>query len=279
MKDVAGKVAFITGGGSGIGLGIARAFVDAGMRVVVTYLTEAERDEATKYLGMRDGFHAMQVDVTNRSQMEEAAAQTVKRLGRVHVVVNNAGILSVHKVNSTSYEEWDRVIAVNLTGVFNGIHAFLSQIQAQGEGGHIVATASIGGLLVACPGYAVYCASKFAVVGLMEALRAELADSNIGASVLCPGPVRSNLMGYLNTDPSASDPLDIGRQVLRGIQNDDLYILTHSEYDEFLQFRHDLLMASLPKDLPLSPEKVELTRRVLLNSIYAKERDRALSGQ
>jgi NAD(P)-dependent dehydrogenase (short-subunit alcohol dehydrogenase family) len=270
MKDVAGKVAFITGGSSGIGLGIAQAFADAGMKVVITYRTQTHLDEAMQCLeGVRERIHAIRVDVTDRSGLERAAEETVQVFGRIHVLVNNAGTQLTSPLGATSYEQWDRLIGVNVNGVFNCVHAFLPHIRAHGEGGQIITTASIVGLFVlGRGGYGAYFASKFAVVGLTEALRAELADSNIGVSVFCPGMVRSNLEPALKDHPIAADPLEIGRLVLRGMQNNDLYILTHPEFEPFIRMRHEALVAALPKELQPSAARVAKAQSLLQGSIY-----------
>src|ERR1700733_1138559 len=204
MRDVTGKVAFITGGDSGIGLGIARAFTDAGMKVVITYRTRAHLDEAMKLLqGAADRVHAIDLDVTDRAAMEKAAAETVQVFGKVHVLVNNAGVAVIGGLSRATYEDWDWAMSVNAGGVFNGVRCFLPRIQAQGEGGQIVSVSSLAGLLGHAPA-GVYTASKFAVVGMMEALRAELADTNIGVTVFCPGIVNTNIGSSARNRPAGA---------------------------------------------------------------------------
>ena len=189
LKEVKGKVAFITGGSSGIGLGIARAFVAAGMKVVITYRTQSHIDEAMKtFEKQAEQVHPVNVDVRDRQAMERAAGEAVDHFGKVHVLVNNAGILLPGTLNDTTYADWDDVVNVNLTGAFNGVHVFLPHIKSHGEGGHIVTTSSVVGLFSG-PGAGAYCATKFAVVGMMEQLRTELTGSNIGVSVYCPGVI------------------------------------------------------------------------------------------
>src|ERR1700734_1836221 len=204
MREVAGKVAFITGGDSGIGLGIARAFTDAGMKVVITYRTRSHLDEAMKLLqGAADRVHAINLDVTDRAAMEKAAAETVEVFGKVHVLVNNAGVAVIGGLSHASYEDWDWAMSVNAGGVFNGVRAFLPRIQAQGEGGQIVSVSSLAGMLGHAPA-GVYTASKFAVVGMMEALRAELAGTNIGVTVFCPGIVNTNIGSSARNRPAGA---------------------------------------------------------------------------
>lgn len=275
MKDVAGKVAFITGGSSGIGLGIARAFADAGMNVAIGYRGQKHLDEAMAVLkSAGDRIHAIGVDVTDRPGMERAAAETVKVFGKVHVIVNNAGVQNPVSLGAMSYQDWDTLMRVNVDGVFNGVHAFLPHIKAHGEGGQVVTTASILGLFTVGGGYSAYCASKFAAVAMMESLRAELADANIGVSAFCPGLVKSNLEAGIKDSPLASDPLEIGQLVLRGIRRNDLYILTHPEFEPIINCRNEALGASSPKDLHPSDARITVADSLADSSVYVTERDR-----
>ena len=303
MKDVEGKVAFITGGDSGIGLGIARACADAGMKVVITYRTKAHLDDAMKYLGAAgDRVHAINVDVTDRAAMEKAAVETTEVFQKVHLLVNNAGVAVIGGLSKASYDDWDWGISVNLNGVFNGIRTFLPRMQAHGEGGQVVATSSLAGLLGHGPA-GVYTASKFAVVGMMEALRAELDGTNIGVSVFCPGLVNTNIgdsarnrpanmapdMGFKMDPkmleemreamknakgPPGMDALDAGRRVLQGVRNNDLYILTTPEYEAEFRARGEAILASLPTDVNAPEVRVKMGRMILGKTVYAKERDR-----
>jgi NAD(P)-dependent dehydrogenase (short-subunit alcohol dehydrogenase family) len=303
MRDVEGKVAFITGGDSGIGLGIARAFTDAGMKVVITYRTRAHLDEAMKYLaGAGNRVHAISLDVTDRAAMERAAAETEQVFKKVHVVVNNAGVGIVGGLSAATYDDWDWGMSVNVNGVFNGIHTFLPRIRAHGEGGQIVATSSLAGLIAHGPA-GVYTASKFAVVGMMEALRNELADANIGVSVFCPGLVNTNIgtsnrnrpstladsgfkpdpkmmarmragMKEMRGPPPGMDPLEAGRRVLQGVRDNDLYILTTPEYEAEFRARGEAIVASLPTDVHAPQARVTLGRMIMGNTVYATVRDR-----
>jgi NAD(P)-dependent dehydrogenase (short-subunit alcohol dehydrogenase family) len=269
MIEVTGKVAFITGGSSGIGLGIARAFAEAGMKVVITYRTRTHLDEAMESLKDAVGrIHAIEVEVTDRAGLRRAAEEAVHVFGRVHVLVNNAGAQFPAPLSATPDEEWDRLINVNVTGIFNSIQAFLPHIKAHGEGGHVITTASMAGLFVIGT-YGAYCASKFAAVGLTEALRAELTGTNIGVSVFCPGMVKSNLETRLKDHPLAAEPLETGRLVLRGMQRNDLYILTHPEITPLIELRQQALKAAELHDVPLNPERMALRESILLrDSIY-----------
>jgi NAD(P)-dependent dehydrogenase (short-subunit alcohol dehydrogenase family) len=303
MQDVQGKVAFITGGSSGIGLGIAKAFTDAGMKVIIGYRTDSHLADAMEVLkSASDRVHAIPVDVTDRSAMQRAAQESAQRFGLIHVLVNNAGVLVQAPISQSTYEDWDWVMGVNLGGVFNGVHAFLPYIRAHGEGGQVITISSIAGL-VAQGDLGIYSVSKFGVVGMMEALRAECAGSNIGVTLCCPGTVSSNLLDSSRSRPRdlaetgarvdpaamaelkktvadphvAMDPLEVGERVLCGMRENALYILTHPEYDAEVAARGEALAASMPTDAQ-GRNKVAATagHAVSHQSIYIAERDRLL---
>jgi NAD(P)-dependent dehydrogenase (short-subunit alcohol dehydrogenase family) len=305
MIDVKGKVAFITGGDSGIGLGIARAFLDAGMSVAITYRNAKHLEDAKTLIGaVGDRVHAIALDVMDRAAFAAAAEQTMRVFGRVHVLVNNAGVWPKIALSNASHDDWDWCFGVNVTGVFNGIHAVLPHIKSHGEGGHIVSTASIGGL-VAHPLWGVYSASKFAVIGMMEALRSELAKSNIGVSVFCPGDVKSNIGQCDRNRPSIlgergepdaaqmesisafgdavrraifesrvvqfmMDPLEAGDRVLKGIRNNDLYILSHPEYEQAIRDRSEALLASVPSHEGVNIARVAIGN-IARNPMYVEQ--------
>ena len=306
MKEVEGKVAFITGGSSGIGLGIARAFADAGMKLILGYRTKEHLDEAMKYLeGAGDRVHAIKVDVTDRADMAKASAEALRVLKKVHVLVNNAGIVVPTPLSKTTYDDWDWVMNVNVNGVFNGVHTFLPHMQAHGEGAQIITTSSDAGPFV-ISGLGSYSASKFAAVGMMETLRAELAGTNIGVSVYCPGSVNTKIMDSNRNRPEKladtgfkSDsemmthiqkaitsgegpgmgPLEAGQLVLRGMRNNDIYILTHPEFEQVMRDRNEALIASIPRDLHPNEAREGMARAVTQNSIYVIERDRKLCAR
>jgi NAD(P)-dependent dehydrogenase (short-subunit alcohol dehydrogenase family) len=271
MKDVEGNVAFVTGGASGIGFGIVSAALAAGMRIAIGDSNRQHLDNAVECLGDVTGrVHPILVDITNRREMEQAAAEVIEVFGKLHVLVNNAGVQSPSTLSNMSYDEWDRLMGVNLGGIFNGIHAFLPRIKQHGEGGHVVTTASVFGLFTSGGAYAGYCASKFAAVAMMESLRAELSESNIGVSVVCPGLVKSNLGHSMNDSKLATDPLEIGRLILRGMQKNDLYILTHPEFNSIIRRRNDAIMAATPSDMRPSDERITVVRSLLQSCIYVR---------
>src|SRR5688572_12051499 len=139
MSEVEGKVAFITGASSGIGLGIARAFAEAGMCVVLGYQTRQHIDSAlTQFAGAESRIHSVHVDVTDRRSIEEAASETLSAFGKVHVLVSNAGVQVHQPLSETSADDWDWLLGVNLGGTFNCVKTFLPHIKKHGEGGHIL---------------------------------------------------------------------------------------------------------------------------------------------
>ncbi|MFD5536365.1 SDR family oxidoreductase [Streptomyces sp. NPDC127079] len=261
MRDVAGKVAFVTGAASGIGLGIARAFEESGMKVIVTDVSEDHLAKARDLLTQAGGsFHFIPLDVTDRIDWQRAADEAEHVFGHVHVLVNNAGISSLGRIAEAGYDEWDRILGVDLGGVVNGVQAFLGRMLAHGQGGHIISTASMAALTpLNISG--IYSVAKRGVLGMMEALRAELLDSDIGVSVLCPGLTRNNTWGDRSPLPSNSpggpplpprgSPMDagmeaveVGRRVLEGMRRNDMYVLTHAEFREDIARYFDPLLTA-----------------------------------
>ena len=203
MQIKPGQVAFITGGASGIGLGLARAFAAAGMRIVLADIEREALERAARDLGADgDEVFAVHADVADLDSVKQAAARAVERFGAVHLVCNNAGVGLEGPVDSWTDEGWAWVLGVNLMGVVHGVQVFTPILKANFDGGHILNTASIGGL-TAAPNHGQYAATKFAVVGLSQSLRAELAADKIGVTVLCPGFVRSRIADSARNAPDA----------------------------------------------------------------------------
>lgn len=276
MKDVAGKVAFVTGAASGMGLTMARSFAAAGMKVVLADIEEEALEQARASFGPTHAdVIAIRVDVTDREAMAAAADRAEAAFGKVHVLCNNAGVAVSGSIADMAYTDWDWVVGVNLDGVVNGVQTFLPRILAHGEGGHIVNTASLAGLLPFA-GLGVYNTTKFAVVGMSEALRADLAEWNVGVSVLCPGVVNTNIFDSgrnrpealrSDTDTSAIsmpdaeeiqarlrealtsilEPNVVGDMVLHAIQEDEAYIFTHPEFEAAVNARQEEVAASFAR--------------------------------
>lgn len=261
MKDVAGKVAFITGAASGMGLGMAKAFSAAGMKVMLADIEKTALDRAVADLKAQGRDVAGVVtDVTQRDSMFAAAEQTVATFGKVHVLVNNAGVGASGRAETTSEKNWRWTLDVNLWGVVWGLQAFMPLIESHGEGGHVVNTASMAGMY-AWGELSAYNASKYAVVAMSETAMAEHLGDNIGVSVLCPGVVNTNLATSARNRPAeyggATDsrseqmvemlkkglsPDVVGEQVLEAIREDQPYIFTDPGLRKYVQARFDRIM-------------------------------------
>ncbi len=259
MENIAGKVAFVTGGASGLGLAMVQSFTAAGMKVVIADVEEAALEQARiLFADTNAEVICMQVDVTDRDAMARAREETLAAFGKVHVVCNNAGVARNGNLADMTYQDWDWVMKVNVDGVINGVVTFVNDMKSHGEGGHFVNTASIAGQY-GMQGLGVYCAGKFAVVGLSESLRLDLAADGIGVSVLCPGVVETRIgesernrpdqyggstapamvqrEGTAPVDLRVMQPGDIGDMVLHAVQNDRFYILSHEEFQVPVQKR------------------------------------------
>ncbi|MEU5323960.1 SDR family NAD(P)-dependent oxidoreductase [Streptomyces sp. NPDC021056] len=278
MRDLSGKVAFITGGASGIGLGMAKAFSRAGMKVVVVDIRDDHLAAAEETLA-RGGaeFHLIKLDVADREAWSRAADEAERIFSRIHVLCNNAGIGVLTPIAQATWEDWDWLLGVNLGGVINGVTTVLPRIRAHGEGGHVMATASLGGITVAGDG-GVYSTAKFGVVAMMECLREDLAAEDIGVTVLCPSAVNTNIHDHGDMRPEryrvdssglgphdagldpemlkgmlasfGSDPLEVGRQVLHAIRQDEPYVFTERMAKGLIELRREALLALIPDEEP-----------------------------
>src|SRR4030081_2820777 len=193
MRELAGKTAFVTGGASGIGLALGRAFAQAGMKVMLADIEAMALQAAVKSLQeFAPNVRGTVCDVADAASVDQAAKMSFEAFGNVHVVCNNAGVAAGGGIDDISLDNWRWVLDVNLMGVLHGIRAFLPHIRAHGEGGHIVNTASMAGLNGGL-GFSPYVASKFAVVGMSEGLATQLRPLGIGVTVLCPSFVRTGI--------------------------------------------------------------------------------------
>ena len=246
--EITGAIAFVTGGASGIGFAIGEALHAAGARVVLADIDlDGARTAATR-LGERA--MALALDVTDRPAWEAARKAVEARFGTVSILVNNAGIgPDLQPLDTMPPGNFDRLVAIKLTGTFNGIQTFVPEMRQLGTG-HVVNTASMAGLMASAR-LGAYTAAKFAVVGLSEVLRAELAPAGIGVSVLCPGLVATNLAATteregiarpaINHPEQGMDARLVGEMVLRGIRENRLYIITHGQYLANVSARADRL--------------------------------------
>jgi NAD(P)-dependent dehydrogenase (short-subunit alcohol dehydrogenase family) len=292
VENVEGRTAFVTGGASGIGLGMTTAFVSAGMNVVIADIRADHIEIALQGFdaaGRREHVRAIELDVTDREGFARAADEAEQAFGNVHVLCNNAGMGILGPVTAARYDDWDWGLGVLIGGVVNGVQTFLPRMLAHGEGGHIVNTSSMAGVLP-IPGAAIYITAKAALIGLSEALRSELAPEGIGVSAFCPGPVQTNIReggrtrperygdsGYAKLEqeleerpnsPLWMDPLECGERVLAGIRRDDLYIFTHREFREGADERFRAMLASFPEE-PRDEERAEAIDFLLSNPIFA----------
>jgi NAD(P)-dependent dehydrogenase (short-subunit alcohol dehydrogenase family) len=261
MKDIAGKVAFVTGAGSGIGQGIATALAQAGVKVMLCDVQQDALDNAVAKLKATNAdVDGVRADVSIRKELQAAADAVVAKYGKVHILVNNAGV-----AGGGSYARWpedmtDWVLGVNLNGVIDGMAIFGPLIESHGEGGHIVSTASIAGLLSGSG--SLYNVTKYGVVALSEGVRQELAPRGIGVSVLCPGFINTNIFDNLGkwvaeqrgtslTEGATAgaleglrdrlkagiDPNYVGELVREGIEGDWPYIFTDAEFEPLIERR------------------------------------------
>jgi NAD(P)-dependent dehydrogenase (short-subunit alcohol dehydrogenase family) len=281
--ELKGKTALITGGVSGIGFGIARAFCAAGIDLVLTYRNERYRAQAESWF--MQGGHAkprfVELDVTDRTRW----AQVADEIGDIQVLVNNAGVSVFGPTDEASYADYDWIMGVNFGGVVNGLVTFVPRIKAQGQGGHIVNVASMAAYLSG-PQAGIYTASKFAVRGLTECLRYNLAPYGIGVSLMCPGLTRTNAWDSALKRPAAfaasgfappdraeleqfgsafelgMDPLEVGRKTLAAMIENRGLILTHPEHGEDFEEIYRASMAALPDEpVPEGRDHIERLRR------------------
>ena len=274
MRELAGKTAFVTGGASGIGLALGRAFAEAGMKVMLADVETDALAAAVKSLhNVGPDVRGVVCDVADSSSVEDAAKASHEAFGNVHVVCNNAGVAAGGGIDHISLDNWRWVLDVNLMGVLHGIRSFLPHIRQHGEGGHIVNTASMAGMINGM-GLSPYAASKFAVVAMSEGLAAQLKPFGIGVSVLCPSYVRTGIgesgrnrpqrYGPAPTlDPASPaaalvaeialrlqaglDPAAVAARVLDAIRNDELYVFTHSDMGTGVDERFAAIQAAMDK--------------------------------
>ena len=266
MKDLSGRTAFVTGAASGIGLGIATALSQAGVKVMLCDIEEDALSKAVAALKLTNAdVDGVRADVSLKAELQVAADATVARYGKIHILVNNAAVGGAGYYGHWSDAGWNWALGVNLMSVIWGIEIFGPLIEAHGEGGQIVSTASIAGLISGGRGAPSYNVSKYGVVALSEGLRITLAPRAIGVSILCPGFVRTQIMNSGRNVPQrfasaleavptegpiadlvkefqeriskGIDPLYVGELVREGIENDWPYIFTDTEFEPLVDDR------------------------------------------
>ena len=304
VTDVAGKVAYITGGSSGIGLGIARALHEAGAKVVIGNLDDSQFGEALKAFPKDDArIRTIVHDVLDRDGWQRKADEIEKLFGPVHILVNNAGVGRLPTVLNGTDKDWEWGLGVNFWGPLCGVRTFVPRMLAHGQGSHIVTTTSTDGVLFGSGN--IYAVSKIAASGLMETLRHELRTTNIGTSNLCPGATTTNIAqsptyrpeAYRNPEAPAGpspnapapvtlptpradapplwarpqDPLTVGRLVVDGILHNDMWIFPAPEYRVGVEARGQAMVASMVDYTPM-PEDIARGRdRYYRTPIYLQE--------
>ncbi len=299
MESVKGKTSFITGGASGIGLGIAKVFAGNGMKVVIVDSRQDALDEAMEYFRTKGlPVHPIKLNVTDREAYAKAADEAETVFGKIHVLINNAGVGIGGLMQNATFKDWDYNISVNIVGVVNGLVIILPRILKHGEEGHVVSTSSTAGLC-AVGGSGLYTAAKYCVAGMMESLATDLQGTKVGASVLFPGPVTTNLgistqanrpahlrnefetpripPGTQQRPPmdmsTFMDPVEMGERVLRGILRNDLFINTHPEFKAGYAIRCEAVLQSVPDEPPNKArhEVLKAFGTLLYNPIYEKQ--------
>jgi NAD(P)-dependent dehydrogenase (short-subunit alcohol dehydrogenase family) len=273
MKDFAGRTAFVSGGANGVGIGLVRALLAQGCNVAIADIRAASIDAALEAL---DDSRAMgvPVDVSSRQDMARAADAVEAKFGVVSLLFNNAGVNLFQTIEQSSYDDWDWIMGVNLQGPINGVMTFVPRMIRAGNGGYVVNTASMAGLLAA-GACGIYNTTKFAVRGMSESLRASLAQHRIGVSVLCPGLVKSHIYASDEVRPAGlrggAKPVDadavkrlaalhefgmepdvIAARVLEAMREDRFHIFSHPEFKEELGEVFTEILADF-RDYPVDP--------------------------
>jgi NAD(P)-dependent dehydrogenase (short-subunit alcohol dehydrogenase family) len=289
MESLTGKVAFITGGASGIGLGMARAFLAEGMKVALADWNDEHIAKAKAQLSGNNAVQFVKTNVADRDSLRVSAQETLDTFGKIHVLCNNAGVNGGGTAASEDFDDWDRAISVNLGGVVNGTKIIVPIIRAQGEGGHVVNTSSMAGV-VPLPGLAAYSTAKYAVRGFSESLRMQLAPRGIGVSCLFPGATRTAIVPLPEDDPEhikeegapqflkdlweamrgAIDPFDTGKAVVEAIKANRFYVFTNREFLDEVRQRHREIEDAFPTDEPTPGRvKFETMRAEMVRNLMA----------
>jgi len=282
-----GRVAFITGAVTGIGLGVAQAFADNGFRLALSYRNEDDKAATEAWFEARGYEQPLycKLDVTDRQRFAEVADEVEARFGEVHVLVNNAGVSVFGPTDEASYDDYDWIMGVNFGGVVNGLVSFLPKIKAAKGRRHVTNVASMAAFLPG-PQAGIYTASKFAVRGLTESLRYNLAPHGIGCSLVCPALTKTNAwtsalkrpddFGQSGFSPveqaeleqfgtafeEGMDPYVVGEKILAGMTEQRGLILTHPEHGPDFEEIHAAIMAALPdEEAPPGRLKIEQLRR------------------
>jgi NAD(P)-dependent dehydrogenase (short-subunit alcohol dehydrogenase family) len=274
---IEGTTAFITGGASGIGFGIAQQLLAHGARLVLADIRQDHLDEAKAFFEERQqgrNVHTIRLDVSDRAAMAEAAKECEAVMGGPEILINNAGIDPSGPFEQATYADWDYGIGVNLMGPINGIMAFAPGMRARGKGGHIVNTASLAGLTPMPSFMAIYAVAKAGVITLTESIQDSMAKDNIGVTVLMPGPIKSRIhesgqnrperfrqgSGFGETEEQLAkrvvadswmEATQVGDMVVDAIVNNKLYIATHGNWADNVRARFEAMIDVMPAPVPL----------------------------
>jgi NAD(P)-dependent dehydrogenase (short-subunit alcohol dehydrogenase family) len=270
--EIAGTTAFITGGASGIGFGIAQRLLANGAKLVLADIRQDHLDEAKQFFEERQegrNVHTIRLDVSDREQMREAAKECEAVMGGPDILVNNAGIDPSGPFEQLTYQDWDYGLAINLLGPINGVMEFAPGMRRRGRGGHIVNTASLAGVTPMMSAMAVYAVAKAGVITLTESIKDSMAQDNIGVTVLMPGPIKSRIHESGQNRPerfrdgsgirdneeqlakrvvadSWMEATDVGDMIVDAIRNNKLYVSTHGNWKAQVTQRFQDIIASMP---------------------------------
>ncbi len=271
MQDFKGKCAVVTGGNSGIGLGIARAFASEGANLVLVGMDETKAERAASALSDEFDVRAIGVrcDVTDRAQVEVLADRAYSEFGNVDILVNNAGLGAGGPIHEITEGDWDWVMNVNVKGIFHCCAVFVPRMLASGQPAHISNMGSEQSFGLASPDFGsmiAYTASKHAVLGITDSMRRDYADQGIEVSLICPGPVATDIWNAERNRPAefgdrrvvdpeggkmiaemGMDPNAVGRMTVEGIKGGDFYIFTHSYIRDLVKTRHEEALEALEK--------------------------------
>jgi len=285
MQDFEGKVAFITGGGSGVALGQAKVLSREGAKVVIADIRQDHLDSAMEYFRDAGGaVHPIHLDITDREAYAAAADEAESVFGPVQLLFNTAGVSVFGPLEKSTYDDYDWQMGVNFGGVVNGIQTFVPRMIEHGQGGHIVNTASLGAFIASGPA-GIYSASKFAVRGLSEALRSELEKYGIGVTVLCPANVNTRIAESVLTRPkqyrnsgyrfddavldslrriysAGKDPVELAEETLEAVRRNQLYVIPYPEARQALTAHFDEVVSCLPPE-DADPEGVAKRRAAM----------------
>ena len=300
MKDFQGKVAFITGGASGLGLGLAKVFSEAGCKVVIADIRQNAIDEALAWFrGKNAAVHGIVLDITDRAAYAAAADEVERIYGSPpQLVFNNAGVNTFGPTEKSTFEDWDWLIGVDFWGVVNGMQTFVPRMIASGQPGHIVNTSSMGGF-EGSTAAAIYCAAKAAVNNLSESYRLSLEKYGIGVTVCTPANIRSNIAeatktrpehlkntGYLVNEQTIDslksihihgmEPEVLAGHIKAAVEADQLYCIPYPEVKEGLEKHFKAILDAVPP-LESDPEGARQRTEALRN--WARDRAKMVASE